>query len=401
MAKKVLILAAFPPGSAGGSWPIIEQLLKDYPKDKIAWWFLGEPDQLRDRNYCHTIHFGPIPWLLRPGKLFHKLRLFLFHSIIVKIALVQLLVFSRKISPDVVIAIPYGLTIPIIFNLFKHLSSRKLGDKPSLHASIHDMADTAGSVALLGKNMAKQYQKKLEWIYQVADTRDCVTREMGEELERQTGVKEHVVIMYGAEQHEIDMIGKRKVLFHSTFITVGYAGTIIATEAFLTFLKAVRVFNATYDSRIRIHLFTSHPYQHCSWYDPEFITHEGFLSGDEFRSKYNAMNYALCLMPLDESDHRYTGFSIPCKLTKSMSEGIPVICLAGKSTMAYRMISRYDAGFCSDECSPQLLAADLHGFFLKNKNDDYFNKRMAILLDSECHAARNRVLFQKLIAGNK
>jgi hypothetical protein len=401
MAQKILVLAAFPPGSAGGSWPIMEQLLRDHPKEKLFWWFLGDLRQSHSPNYCLACQLGPIPWFLGPGKLFRKFRLFLFHLIVEPLAVVQIIGFINRIKPDAVIAIPYGLTIPIILKVFRYLKKKTTEREISLHVSIHDMADTENSVALLGKNKASQFQKALEEIFQLADSRDCVTKEMGKELQRVTGAGPDLIIMYGAEEEEIEVIRQRRAKPRTTSIAIGYAGTIIATEAFLLFLEAVRLLNRDDPDRVRIHLFTSHPYQDCSWFDSELIVHEGFLSGDDFRIRYNAMDFALCLMPLDGSDHRYTGFSIPCKLTKSMAMGLPVLCLAGRDTTAYRILERYCAGFYSDASDPKRLAAELNKFFLSNNPEGHFNRQMASLLDSECHAGRNRRSLMELFSLNE
>jgi hypothetical protein len=400
VAKKILIVAAFPPGSAGGSWPIIEQLLKDYPQENIAWWFLGEPNQKWNSSYCFTNYFGPIPRFFVPGKWFKNFRTYLFNLIIKPLSLLHLLNFLKRINPDVLLTIPQGLTIPVIFSLIKLLKSVKLIGNTSFHVSVHDMADTANAIKIFGLNSAHQFQKKLEWIYQQADSRDCITKEMGLELQSQTGKKQDLVIMYGAEENEIRKVSNNKIQTHTSFINIGYAGTIISTNEFILFVNAIRLINNKYNYSISIHLFSNHNYNECSWFDPNLIINHGFLSGNKFREEYSKMNYALCLMPIGHDDHRYSDFSIPCKFTKSMAEGIPIICLAGKSTTVYKMISKYDAGFYSSAKTPSFLAEELYIFLSGNNKSSNLPLKMSQLLDSECHAGRNRTFFRKLISGN-
>lgn len=400
MNKKIFIIASFPPNSPGGSWPIIEQLLKDYPTDLLYWWYYGMPLKKDAERYCKTVPFCTEYKFLLHGKRFRRVRALLNRIFIEPLGTNHLLKAINKFNPDVILAIPYQGSIPIIFNVLNRLKSKRINHKPTVHVSVHDMADTRDSVSRLGSKVAMRYQLLLESIYQIADTTDCVTEEIGEYLGGVTGKLPNLKIMYGAEQEQIDRLRCKEVKSLTNSFSIGYAGTIITQNTFNIFISAIRILNVEYGFDVRLHLFSSHPYDKYPWFDHKLITLEGFLSGDEFRKKYSSMNYALCMMHLDDSDIRYSSYSIPCKLTKSMAEGVPLLCLAGRDTTVYRMISRYQAGFYSDESDPKLLACKLRDFFLCDKIGHYTNQQMATLLSTECHAGRNRRLLMELLSIN-
>ena len=220
-----------------------------------------------------------------------------------------------------------------------------------------------------------------------------MTQEMADELERCTSKKADLIIKYGAEPEQIRSLlerGSSPKTESSDVIRIGYAGTITAPESFALFVGALQLIKNRLPRPIELHLFCDISHQGASWFDATLIRERGFLSGDEFTREYSRCDWGLSVLPVEDTDPRYSAYSIPCKSTRTLADGIPLICLTNRNTPLFRMASEYTLGFVSDSCDKEFIASELLKLFESEGTLAREYVKMAALLEKECNAAANR-----------
>ena len=336
---------------------------------------------------CQSFGPGEIPKWMTPHKRFNDIKCRFFELFYLPLAVSNLRKVIGTEKPDVVWMIPYGFATPVFHRI---LAMQEL---PHLHVSIHDMADTNGLIVTIGENRANQFQEKLQDIYVRSQSRDCVTEEMSRELERCTGKKADLIIKYGAEPEQIRSLRDRGGAPKNDspdLIRIGYAGSITAPESFAIFVSAIQLVRERLPKPIELHIFSPFSYKEASWFDPTLIRERGFLSGDEFTREYSRCDWGLSVMQLEETDPRYSGYSIPCKSTRTLADGMPLICLANRNTPLFRMASKYAIGFVSDSSNADQLGKELMELFSEPRDPAQERVKIATLLEQECNAERNR-----------
>ncbi|MEI6322435.1 MAG: hypothetical protein WCP60_04960 [bacterium] len=391
---KLLVAASFRGNTGAGGYPMIEQLLRGWPRDRIIWWYPGKAEKLKEGMCCESFGPGEIPKWMTPHRRFNEIKCRFFELFYLPRAVRNLRKVIRTEKPDVVWMAPYGFATPI----FRKVLNKQI--KQKLHVSIHDMADTDGLVKKCGRERADSFQSQLEEIYAMSDSRDCVTAEMSQDLERCTGKKADLIIKYGAEPEQIRALREKSANPPSetpSVIRIGYAGTVIAEETFALFIRALRSIGDRLQCPVEVHLFSPFSYKNKSWFDASLIRERGFLSGDEFTREYARSHWGLSIMHLEDSDPRYNGYSIPCKSTRTLADGIPLICLANKNSTLYKMASTHSLGFVSDSRDEKFIGSELLKLFNEEGSLSKEYVKMAVLLETECNAARNRAALFDLL----
>lgn len=383
----MLVAAVFSGKGGSGSYPMVEQMLRGWPKERLIWWHPGKAGKLTEGMCCHSFGPGEIHKWMLPYRRFTEVKCRLFEALYFPRAVRSLRKVIREEKPEVVWMIPHGFATPIFHRV---LATQ---DVPRLHVSIHDMTDTNSHIASIGRKRANEFQSKLQDIYARSQSRDCVTEEMSRELERCTSKKADLIIKYGAEPEQIRSLlerGSYPRTESSDVIRIGYAGTITSPESFALFVGALQLIKDRLPRPIELHVFSDISHQGASWFDATLIRERGFLSGDEFTREYSRCDWGLSVLPLEDTDPRYSNYSIPCKSTRTLADGIPLICLANRNTPLFRMISEYTMGFVSDSRDKECIAGELLRLFKSEvpKSREYV--KMATLLEKECNAAANR-----------
>ena len=180
-------------------------------------------------------------------------------------------------------------------------------------------------------------------------------------------------------------------------IRIGYAGTVVAQEAFAAFVAGVKAARAKTKRKIEIHLYSWHAYRDRPWFDPEIIIEHGSRTEEEVYQEYRKMNWGLVLMHTTDEDPRYNRFSFPCKFTSALATGIPLICMGHHESTLIQLSRRYDLGLLLTDEDQSRIGDILAAGLVDTSRLDHFLKEGARCANEEFSAARNREALNKYI----
>ncbi|MEI6377724.1 MAG: glycosyltransferase, partial [bacterium] len=251
-------------------------------------------------------------------------------------------------------------------------------------------ADTEGQVTSLGTGRSAKFQQMLEDLYTGAASCDVYTEEIGEEMEQETGKKHDLIIHCGAEPEEMEKIRNDIPQKNDDKIRIGYPGTIISEDTFARFMAALKMLPSTLTGRIEVHLFGIHSYRNRAWYDPTLILEHGYLTDDELDRRYRECDWGLAIMALDNSNPRYNKFSFPCKFARSLSSGLPVLCLAHTGTTLAGFASKYPISPVISTPDPGGMAQQLCKVFSEKLDPHKVRQEILNCVESEFNSEKNR-----------
>ncbi|CAN5658377.1 hypothetical protein BH09VER1_BH09VER1_00210 [soil metagenome] len=198
-----------------------------------------------------------------------------------------------------------------------------------------------------------------EDLYTGSTSRDVYMQPIADEMQRLTGRPADAVIRCGAEPEEIEYVVKKEFLPPQGKIRIGYPGTIIAEQTFAKILAALKLLESRLPLPVEIHLFGNHSYRNRPWYDERVIVEHGYLPEDEMIRRYRSCDWGLVIMELDGSNPRYNQFTFPCKFTRALADGLPIISVAHPETTLIRMARKYQIGAVLTSPNEEALAEEL------------------------------------------
>jgi len=308
-------------------------------------------------------------------------------------AVKELKEYIRDQNPDMIWILGYSWSIPVLHKVMKDV-------RIPWHITVHDLADSTGQVQSLGPNRAARFQKMVDDLYAGASSRDVYMQETGDEMERTTGYKSDLIIRCGVEPEEIEMIKSRVISTNQKKICIGYPGTIIAEDTFVSFMKSLRIITKLLPLSIEVHLFGIHSYKNRPWYDESIIVEHGYLSAGELERRYRLCNWGLAIMELDDSNPRYSRFTFPCKFTRALADGLPIIAIGHPKCTLTRFASKYQLGPVITDNDPQKIADSLKTAFSENHNSEKLRGEILRCVVHEFNAELNREKLMELFLNN-
>lgn len=384
---KILVATSFPPDAPGGSPWLLYQLLRGVPPDRVSWWSSSGEAPAHSVERVGSFKSGCLPPRLVPHRRLTQLKAFLLEQIWVPLAARALRAFIKKQNPDLLWVLGYSWSIPVL-----HRAVRGLGIP--WHITVHDLADSVGLVASLGAKRASRFQKMVDDLYADAVSRDVYMQETGDEMERTTGRKADLIIRCGAEPEEIESIRDKTFKLQEGKIQIGYPGTIIAEDTFARFIAALQLIRS--ELPVEVNLFGVHSYRNRSWYDSSLITEHGYLSEEEFDRRYLNCNWGLTIMELDDSNPRYSRFTFPCKFTRSLAAGLPIIAIGHPECTLAQLAGRYKLGPVITASESPEIANALRKVFLQHQDSIELRNELLRCLNSEFSAEVNRTNLHQL-----
>ncbi len=264
------------------------------------------------------------------------------------------------------------------------------------HMTVHDLADSSGLVRSLGARRTQRFQKMIDDLYVGAVSRDVYMKETGDEMERVTGCKADIVIRCGAEPEEMASVVARPVRALSDKIRIGYPGTIVSDDAFARFIAALKLIAPRFPRPVEINLFGVHSYRSRPWFDDSFIVEHGYLPEDELERRYNNCDWGLALMDLDDSNPRYSRFTFPCKFTRALVAGLPIIVVGHPECTLTQLSRRYRLGPVITTPEPQAMADILLPVLSQPADSPALRAEIVRCLESEFNAELNRQRLHEL-----
>jgi hypothetical protein len=381
----ILVATGFPPCSAGGGAWIIDQLMRGMNRDRFSWWSSSEQLSPQAQGAVKTFKSAQLPPRLIPHRRFTEIKTLLLRHLWAPHAVRGLRQFIKRQRPDLLWIIPHSWSIPII-----HQAVRGAGIP--WHISVHDFPYPPTS----SLSWQSRFQPMLDDLYSGAVSRDVIGPEMGDELERATGSKADAYFRCSVEPEELDYIRNKPFLFATDKIRIGYPGTILAEDTFARFVEALRLIRPELPQPVEIHLFTGHNYRDRHWFDPTIIVEHGFLYGEELERAYRQCHWGLAIMPLEETNPRYSRYSFPCKFTRSLASGIPIISIGHGESALVRLASRYHLGPVIESGTPQDIAKYLLPALMQVEVTPQLRERLLQCAQMEFNAETNRARLTKL-----
>jgi glycosyltransferase involved in cell wall biosynthesis len=388
-SPKILVIAEFAPGSAGGSWIILKQLLRGLDWGEIHWWSLLKDStssyQFGGRHHCCNI--SP---KLSPNLRYKDLKGAMMDHLIVPYAARDLLTFIRSVEPDFILFLAHRWAIPVVHRVMPQV-------KTHWHLALHDMPDTDGMVDTLGPKRAERFMKQVEELYCNASSHAVISHAMAEEMRVRTGRECSNIFRCAVEPEILPKLRQAASKPSDDTIRIGYAGTIIAESTFARFVAALRMARERLNRKVEIHLYSWHSYKNRSWFDSSLIIEHGPKSETEIHERYQQFTWGLAIMNLEDTDPRYNQRSFPCKFTAALAAGLPLICVANRQSTLIEMAKNYRLGLLLTDEDSDNIADKLYESLADSSRFDEYRSEIARCAETDFNAERNRKTFHALV----
>jgi glycosyltransferase involved in cell wall biosynthesis len=253
------------------------------------------------------------------------------------------------------------------------------------------MPDIGNKVRMLGASLAKKHLRMAGELYAGASSRCVINGPMALELERTTGVKADLVERCAVEPEALDKLRASPPAAPAPgAIRIGYAGTIIAEDAFILFVEALQKIRGELPAPVEIHIFGSQRYGDRRWFDPSLIIEHGFVPDAELDRLYGECNWGLAMMQMHDDDPRYNRFSFPCKFTMALASGLPLICLGHPQSGLMELALRYRLGIMITEPDAGKAASVLLKELPRSDRLGEYHSEIARCAENDFNAEMNR-----------
>lgn len=315
-------------------------------------------------------------------------------SLIVPYAAAHLRKFIAEQKPDLIWIMAHDWTIPVFHRVLPQLGI-------PWHISLYDMPDIGSKIRRLGPSLAQTHLRMAEELYAKASSRCVIGQPMATEMERTTGVRAELVERCAVEPEALEALKIRQpVAGPRDTIRIGYAGTILAEEAFALFVAALQLIRQQLPLPVEIHMFGSQRYGDRPWFDSSLIVEHGFVTDAELDRIYGQCHWGLAMMNMDDNDPRYNRFSFPCKFTMGLSFGIPLICLGHPESGLMEVARQYDLGIMISDPEVEKMAAILKEELPKVDQSAKYRAEVARCAETDFNAEANRRRLHALFQGD-
>jgi glycosyltransferase involved in cell wall biosynthesis len=382
-SPRILVVAEFAPGAAGGDWVNIKQHFRGLDWSQIYWWsFIGQL-QASPREFGGRHSACNAPMRLMPNQRGTAVKSWLVENIVMPYACRHLLHFIHLVKPDLIFLMARGWMIPLAYHVMPKT-------KAHWHMALYDMPDVDGMVQRLGRARTDRFTKMANTLYHKAASRSVISPAMAEEMHRLTGVACSDYFRCAVEPEVIARLREPAPKLPEDVIRIGYAGVIIAEPTFVRLVKALQRIRGQLKRRVEIHLYGLQRYADRDWFDPELIIEHGFISDAELDQHYRSGTWRLAIMHADEIDPRYNHYSFPCKFTMSLSSGLPLICIGHRDTPLIQLAKDYDLGLMIGETDIDSLAESLRAGLEDFSKFDHYRAEVLRCAETEFNAAIKR-----------
>ncbi|MCE0498941.1 MAG: hypothetical protein LV481_13455 [Methylacidiphilales bacterium] len=388
-SQRVLVVAEFAPGSGGGGWIILKQLLRGLDWGRIYWWSLFN-DKSSTYQFGGRHHSVNVSSRLAPNLRLRGLKGGILEHIFVPYAASDLLNFIRSVKPDFILFLAHLWGIPVVHHIMPKVHAH-------WHLALHDMPDTASNVERLGRRRAARFMNFTEDLYRIASSRAVISPAMAEDMRRRTGMPCSNIFRCAVEPEFLAGLLEPKPRPDDEIIRIGYAGTIVAESTFARFVVALQAVRQRLNRKVEIHLFSWHSYRGRSWFDPSLIFEHGHKSEAEIHSYFQQFTWGLAIMKLADDDPRYNHMSFPCKFTPSLAAGLPLICIGHRCSALIELVKNYRLGLLLTDEDENKFADKLYEGLTDFSRFDQYRLEIARCAEEEFNAERNREKLHEMM----
>jgi glycosyltransferase involved in cell wall biosynthesis len=391
---RILVVAEFAPGAAGGDWVNIKQHFRGLDWSQIYWWsFIGKL-QASPREFGGRHSACNAPERLMPNQRWTGIKGWLVENLVMPYAGRHLLAFIRSVQPDLVFLMARGWMLPLAYHVMPKT-------KTHWHMALYDMPDVDGMVQRLGRARTDRFMLMADTIYRNASSRSVISPAMAAEMQRRTGVECTDFFRCSVEPEALARLREPAPAPPDDVIRIGYAGVIIAEPTFVRLVKALQLIRGKLKRRVEIHLYGQQRYADRDWFDPELIIEHGFISEAELHRHYRSGTWGLAIMHVDEIDPQYNHYSFPCKFSMSLSSGLPLICLGNRDTPLIQLAKDYNLGLMLGVTDVESLAESLRADLEDFSPFDKFRAEILRCAETEFNAEHNRRRLHQLLYAAK
>jgi glycosyltransferase involved in cell wall biosynthesis len=387
---RILVVAEFAPGAAGGDWVNIKQHFRGLDWSQIYWWSFMGAQQASPREFGGRHSACNAPARLMPNQRWTELKGWLVENMVMPYACRHLLAFIRSVQPDLIFLMARGWMLPLAYHVMPKT-------KTHWHMALYDMPDVDGMVQRLGRVRTDRFTHMANTIYRNASSRSVISPAMAGEMQRLTGVECSNLFRCSVEPEAIARLREPAPKPPDDVIRIGYAGVIIAEPTFIRLVKALQLIRGKLKRRVEIHLYGLQRYADRDWFDPELIIEHGFISDAELHQHYRSGTWGLAIMHVDEVDPRYNHYSFPCKFSMSLSSGLPLICIGNRDTPLIQLAKDYNLGLMLEETEVESLAKSLLAGLEDFSQFEKFRAEILRCAETEFNAERNREKLHELL----
>lgn len=329
-STRLLIATSFPPNGSGGGAAIVRQMLKGWPRENLFWWSCEKDAKKRFGQNTASHEYYQIPSKFIPHKRLISTKSWLLQNLWAPNAATHLENTIKKISPDVIWAIPHAWSI---LPLSKILPSSGI----RYHVSMHDYADTTCNAPIYQKLSAQAEQ-----LYAMASSRDVISHPMAEDLHARTGVNAFIT-RAGLEEDELRGL-RNPINKTDGGIRIAYAGSILVEEEFIHFIDSLKRIRNELEQPVSLEFFGAHSYKSRPWYESSWMKEHGNLNVEKLSEELKKCSWGFAPMSLNDDHPRYNRYSLPTKIGSYLSAGLPLIIMGHPESCIMKTLSKYELG---------------------------------------------------------
>ena len=332
---RLLVATEFPPNASGGGPAVVRQMLKDWPVEKLYWWsVMPDSDAKFERATANQFNVG-VPPKMYPRSRLPRLKAQLMDRFWVPFASLHLARTIHKVQPETIWAIPHQWSIPPLAKVLCQCAA-------PYNVSIHDFPDAHHPERVIGK-IAKRLTIETNELYRLASTSDVISREMAGDMEECTGRTANQIVHAGLEPEDFRYLDTKRVMPKPN-IKIAYAGTVVAEESFILFVKSLSRIRERLRRPLELHFFGAHSYRDSNWFDDRWMREHGDFSATRLSEALREFDWGFAPMELVDTNPRYNRFSLPTKVVSYLAAGLGIITLAHSTATVSHLARRYSFG---------------------------------------------------------
>ena len=334
-----MVVTEFPPNARGGGGALVSQMLAGYPTKCICWWNCRPANGHRESHNFRHYQF-PLPNRLYPNVRLSGIKAWLLEKFWVPLATVHLRKTVAQIAPDQIWLMLHAWSIPPIYEA-------GLVESHSCHASIWDYQDGSHFFGHFGRERSRRFADMAESLYQRAATCDAVSLPMLEDLAQRTGRRDAIIVHSGLEPAQLETIAA-DISPPTSEIRIAYAGTIIVSETFELFVRALESIRHKLSRPLRLEFFGGSNHHRTRWFNSEWMKEHSRMDEADLLKTLRQCTWGLTLMDVTDKNPRYNRFSFPNKFGTYLSAGLPLIVIAHSESSAAKIAKVYHLGVYTD-----------------------------------------------------
>jgi glycosyltransferase involved in cell wall biosynthesis len=339
---KLLVASEFAPNAHGGGPAVVRQMLKDWPKERLAWWScLPEPTNGDGEGFATGAHsIAPIHRKLYPHFRMVRQKAWLIEHIWRRYAATSLDRTIELIQPDAIWTVPHQWSILPLSDVLPDIGR-------GYHVSVHDYPAHHQQHSL-SKNTIARLFNDLQRIYEHSASRDVISEEMAADLQNRTGQNANYVFNAGLEPEDFCYLETHESS-ECDIIRIAHAGTIIAELTFVRFVEALNRVRKLLPKPVELHLFGSHSYRLRQWFDSTWMVEHGNLTQKALDVRLRDCHWGISVMDLTDEHAAYNRYSLPSKTSRYLAAGLPVISIGQHESTIIRFDRKYHIGVAVDD----------------------------------------------------